>query len=789
MAGPYTGVTTTEPQASPTPYQNLNTPAATPAMYGGQVAEGLKELGTGAGRAAVFFGEAAADNAANQYQERLNEIMHGEPGKMVQGPDGQMVPDTGFMGLKGRAAMDARPDVDKRLEQLRTEIRGGLLTPQQSLRFDDFSRRYKTWAEGRIGQHADDQANRWYDQVENATATGAQKHIAVNFNDPVAVKEGQERLREAYVKKAQRMGGGPELVQAAMDKADRETAATLVMATAVTDPLKAQRIAEKSRVALGTMYDEVMNRIKPRAEAAEGRAYADAKLTEGVVGLNESTQAVLTEGAAALKAKGIDIRVSSGVRTPEENARLPGAAKDSEHLHGGAVDIPWKGKSDAEKREILAQFSGDSRVGGIGFYDSHIHVDTKAGRRTWGAQPQWAQADMQGWKGNVAPNAPTPRTQADLINEVLDDPRLQDKPHAQQAAIARINQSYRLRNADEAKSKAAFQQREDDSVAEAIATGITTNPMARDDYVRHLGPVDGEAKYVAYSEKLKFGSAMNTVRDMSDADQRAYLAERRQRELKPDQPGFARAEKFQEQLEKAVDEMQKQRREDPSNAVSRDPAVMEAQATVNPQVPASVRNLGQIRMQAQERLGIEGDARTPISRAEALKVFNPVVMALPGQKPDALEKVASDLRDLYGPEMAVSAFVYGLRAIHAQGQTLEAAGGVFENLAQGKPITKEDQRAAKDAADTQKIQDAISAQAARNNPDWTQLPDWTAGIETVMKPAPTRAQAVPSSDDLRKLRENPALATDFDKAYGPGKAKEVMEQFPWYFQKRPGNGR
>ncbi|WP_240440666.1 YcbK family protein [Pseudomonas aeruginosa] len=76
-----------------------------------------------------------------------------------------------------------------------------------------------------------------------------------------------------------------------------------------------------------------------------------------------------------LRANGLPfhIVILSGYRTPEHNARLVKAAKDSEHVRGNAADIRIPGlKVDALTR--LAKAVG---VGGVGIYtsDDFVHVD------------------------------------------------------------------------------------------------------------------------------------------------------------------------------------------------------------------------------------------------------------------------------------------------------------------------------------------------------------------------------------------------------------------------------
>src|SRR6201996_3822992 len=108
------GVASVAP-ASTTPddYEHIT---ANPEAFGGGVAQGLSALGAGAKTAADFYQHAASDDASNQFQDFATKLLHGDPSKpmtgpdgmLVMGPDGKPMPDTGYLGTRGRTAMDQR---------------------------------------------------------------------------------------------------------------------------------------------------------------------------------------------------------------------------------------------------------------------------------------------------------------------------------------------------------------------------------------------------------------------------------------------------------------------------------------------------------------------------------------------------------------------------------------------------------------------------------------------------------------------------------------------------------
>lgn len=75
---------------------------------------------------------------------------------------------------------------------------------------------------------------------------------------------------------------------------------------------------------------------------------------------------------------GVQFTINSAYRTPEKNASV-GGAKQSFHMRGMALDISRSGMDPVEfiKHASILGF------GGIGFYNSFIHVDIRTYKATW----------------------------------------------------------------------------------------------------------------------------------------------------------------------------------------------------------------------------------------------------------------------------------------------------------------------------------------------------------------------------------------------------------------------
>ena len=89
---------------------------------------------------------------------------------------------------------------------------------------------------------------------------------------------------------------------------------------------------------------------------------------------------VLWEVQRSLALHGIagPIVITSGYRSPETNATTEGAARNSQHLYAKAVDMYVPGVS---MRDLFDACWSRGLSGGIGYYDTHVHLDS--GTRRW----------------------------------------------------------------------------------------------------------------------------------------------------------------------------------------------------------------------------------------------------------------------------------------------------------------------------------------------------------------------------------------------------------------------
>lgn len=83
---------------------------------------------------------------------------------------------------------------------------------------------------------------------------------------------------------------------------------------------------------------------------------------------------VLARGQAWLKKYGFDdpLIITSAYRTHETNSSTEGAAQNSMHIYGLAVDIKYPGLTTRYLAVLFRSFGGS----GIGIYPTFLHVDT-----------------------------------------------------------------------------------------------------------------------------------------------------------------------------------------------------------------------------------------------------------------------------------------------------------------------------------------------------------------------------------------------------------------------------
>lgn len=247
---PYSGVPdVSAPLEAPQDYQHIE---ASPASFGAQTAEAVGQVGQDLTKTADFYGKVAADNSTNNFLEGATKLLHGDPN--IPG-------DTGYFGKRGADAMSAREETSQALDELISEQREALSTPEARQQFEVDSRRYRAQYQTQMGTYADEQQKVWATHTNQTSAQLALNDAARQPGNEIAAGAAQGRVRDAYAKNAQLMG---EDTQGAVLKADQDVTLARIRSSIVNDPATAQHIFDTQGSVLASLpnYDQISRQVK-----------------------------------------------------------------------------------------------------------------------------------------------------------------------------------------------------------------------------------------------------------------------------------------------------------------------------------------------------------------------------------------------------------------------------------------------------------------------------------------------------------------------------------------------
>ena len=472
------GIPTVEPATSaPDSTQRVN--VSTDA-FGGGIAQAGEKLGQGiesAGKVgfeiADFYGKVSVDDQINHLMTEAEKIRKGSGAPAGVAPDGQPTYDTGYMGLQGRAALDAREDTQKRLDAAIKAGRENLKTPAEQLAYDTQSRSMRRTWNSEIGTHADSQFKVWAQGVNDAGAGLAVRQIASNADNPEMVAHATADLINFRVKAVEtKYGDDPAIKRQAIEGAKRDALTAQLEAISVKDPARAQQILETNKDLAGENYKTLATQFRERADhqiaiqagtAAMGQAYGnvqkanppsqtpDGKLTPAAVGSlilkqesnNNSNSPTSVDGA--MGPGQIIPATFKQYAKPGESITNP---NDNRAVSQRIIDDYYKRYDGDVQRIAVAYFSGPGNVAPPGSPTPYLEDRADGNGKRVSA---YAQDVAMRANGNVggAPQA----MKADSIRTIMTNPELTVEQKSK--AVQYVNQTYaQAQIAAEADSRA-----------------------------------------------------------------------------------------------------------------------------------------------------------------------------------------------------------------------------------------------------------------------------------------------------------------------------------------------
>jgi len=344
------------------PVQDVGPRPAAPSSYFSvqpTAFEGMQQFGASLAKTSDFFDQAAIDDAYNKLQQHGTGLQYGssEPGGAP-----------GYMGLQGRAALDARPQVETSIDDYITSLTDELHSPTAKRAFTQRAQAYRAGFFNQVGAHSQSEATTWYGQVNDATISNQLSVLATNTSfDPSTFASATENMIQAYVKKAQLQGAvpGDELYTAAVQTAKQQALTEQINAIATVNPSLALDVLSANKATAGTNYDNLYNALRDKADSKIAQQVGDIALGDAnstyAASYANPAQPVFTQAATSVPG---GMSASGLARTVQiESGGDPTAANASDHVGLGQFS-----QSTAKEVGITDRTNPEQSIYGIAAY-------------------------------------------------------------------------------------------------------------------------------------------------------------------------------------------------------------------------------------------------------------------------------------------------------------------------------------------------------------------------------------------------------------------------------------
>lgn len=379
-------------------------------------------------------------------------------------------------------------------------------------------------------------------------------------------------------------------------------------------------------------------------------------------------------------------------------------------------------RAAAERRADLAETTARART--IGVFEALPTPEEKE---------RFATALMEDWAKGDGPLAAMPMATVQALSATLFSRARQEASEAQAQGAVR---------------RATLKRLVDDDLASMATTGQGLDLGQAGASMADMAAALGETGFAEWTERRQVAqrqwqatAGMETLPEAALAERLAAL------EPKSGQPGFDERQATFDHAAKRAETLLRERTKDPAAYVDAHyPDIAALKAEARPDNPDGLQALARARLTAQDALGIDELAQSPLTQKEAAALAAPVTRAIdPVQRVQAMQALAADVQA-----------GFGAHAEAVMRQVLDAQGIDRDLAAQGAALFSRARRANQGSAR------ALDVAAE------------TADADAAASPRATDAFPLPNARQETFLLSHPETADAYDAKFGPGAAARVL---------------